>query len=177
MLSFQKSTSNRINLEYDFSSPNITSSSTTMFVSPVNNVNSENNDVKIDLATENIIKGKSILGAPPKLEKKETRNLRNKKGNNQKSKQKKQHLCHHCGASGHTRLNCYKWLATQQSNSMISSGNQNQFPSFFAPLGNLLMAIMFLLNLNGFNSSPTPQDQGFTKRKGSSKVWKEKGSK
>ena len=98
---------------YDFSSPNIASSSTTVFVSPTNNVNSENNDCRIDIASENIDKGKSILGTPPKLEKKETRNPKTKKGNYQKSKQKKQHICHHCGASGYTRPNCYKWLATQ----------------------------------------------------------------
>ena len=67
---------------YDFSSLNITSSNTTVFVSPANNVNSENNDVKTDLASENIDKGKSILGAPPKLDKKETRNPRTTKGNN-----------------------------------------------------------------------------------------------
>ena len=105
MLSFQKSASNRTDLGYDFSSPNFASSSTTVFVSPANNVDSENNDVKNVLASENIDKGKSILGAPLKLEKKETKNSRTKKGNNQKSKQKKQHLCHHCGAIGHTRPN------------------------------------------------------------------------
>ena len=60
---------------------------------------------------------------------------------------------------------------------MIASGNQNQFPSSFAPLGDLLKAFMFLLNLNGFNSSPSPPDQGFAKWKGYSKVWKENGSK
>ena len=87
---------------YDFSSLNIASSSTTMFVSLANNVNSKNNDVKTDLASENIYKGKSILGAPLKLEKVVTKNPRTKKGNNQKSKQKKQHLYHHCGATGHT---------------------------------------------------------------------------
>ena len=31
----------------------------------------ENNDVKNELVSENIDKGKSILGAPPKLDKKE----------------------------------------------------------------------------------------------------------
>ena len=36
---------------------------------------------------------------------------------------------------------------------------------------------MFLSNLNGFNSSPSPPVQGFNQRKSSSKVWKEKGSK
>ena len=89
MLSFQKSTSSRTGLGYDFSSPNIASSSTTMFVSLANNVDSKNNDVKTILASENIDKGKSILGAPPKFDKKETKNPRTKKGNNQKSKQKK----------------------------------------------------------------------------------------
>ena len=89
MLSFQKSAFDRIGLGYDFSSPNIVSFSNTMFVSPVNNVDSENNDVKTVLASENIDKGKFILGAPPKLDKKETRNPRTKNENNQKSKQKK----------------------------------------------------------------------------------------
>ena len=57
---------------------------------------------------------------------------------------------------------------------MISSGNQNQFPSSFAPLRVLFKALMFLSNLNGLNSSPSPPNQGFAKRKGSSKAWKEK---
>ena len=98
---------------YNFSSPNTTSSSTNVFVSPANNVNSKNNECKTNIASENIDKRKSILGAPPKLDNKKTRNPRTKKGNNQKSKQKKQHLYHYCGASGYTRPNCYKWLATQ----------------------------------------------------------------
>ena len=102
MLSLQKSASDQTDLGYDFSSPSIASTSTTIFVSPTNNVESENNDVKTALASENIDKGKSILGAPPKFDKKETKNPRVKKGNTQKSKQKKQHLCHHYGATGHT---------------------------------------------------------------------------
>ena len=104
MLSFHKYASDRTGLGYDLSSLNIAYSSTTVFVSAANNVNSKNNDVKTVLASKNIDKGKSILGASPKLDKKETRNPRTKK---------KQHLCHHCGASRHTRPNCYKWLATQ----------------------------------------------------------------
>ena len=81
MLSFQKFGSNRTSLGYDFSSSNIVSSSTIVFVSPTNNVDSENNDVKTILANKNIDKGKSILRAPPKPDKKEIKNPRTKKSN------------------------------------------------------------------------------------------------
>ena len=115
MLKSQKSISNRTGLGYGLSSSNIVSTSTTVFVSPTNNVESKNNNVKTVVASETIHNGKSIFGVPPKLDKKETKNPRAKKANSQKSKQKKQHLCHHCGVAGHTQPNCYKWLATQQS--------------------------------------------------------------
>ena len=177
MLNLQKSAFDRTGLEYDFSSPSIASTSTTIFVHLTNNIETKNNDVKNELASENIDKSKSILGAPPKLDNKEIKNSRAKKRNTQKLKQKKQHFCHHCNTVGHTRPNCYKWLVTQQSNSKIASGNQNQFSFSFASLGDLLKALMFLLNMNGFNSSPSLLNQGSAKRKSSSKVWKEKGSK
>ena len=70
MLSLQKFAFDRIGLGYGFSSYNITSTSTTIFVPPSNNVDIENNDVKTDLFSENLDKGKSILGAPPKQDKK-----------------------------------------------------------------------------------------------------------
>ena len=60
---------------------------------------------------------------------------------------------------------------------MISSGNQNKFPSSFAPFGDLLKALMFLSNLNDFYSSLSLPNQRFTQQKDSSKVWKEKGLK
>ena len=176
-LSLQKSASDQTGLGYDFSSPSIASTSTAVFVPSTNNVETKKDDVKNELASKNIDNGKSILEAPPKLDKKKSKNLRAKKGNSQKLKQKKQHFCHHCGAARHTRPNCYKWLATQKSNSMITSEDRNQLPSSFAPLRDLLKTLMFLSSLNSFNSSPSPPDQGFAKRKGSSKVWKEKGSK
>ena len=66
MLNLQKSASDWINLGYDFFSPGIASTSSTVFVLPANNVEIENNNVKTDLASENIDKGKSILGAPLK---------------------------------------------------------------------------------------------------------------
>ena len=78
--------SDRTSLGYDFSSPSIASTSTTVFVRPANNVESKNNDVKNELASENIDKGKFILRAPPKLDKKEIKNPRAKKGNTQKPK-------------------------------------------------------------------------------------------
>ena len=56
-----------------------------MFVSPTENVNFENNEFKNEIASENLDKGISILGAAPKFEKKETRNPKTKKVNNNKS--------------------------------------------------------------------------------------------
>ena len=76
MLNRQKSTSDRTNLGYDFSSSSNTSASTTIFVPPTNNVETENNEVKNELASENIDKCNSILGAPAKLDEKEIKNAR-----------------------------------------------------------------------------------------------------
>ena len=78
MLSFQKFASDRTSLGYGFSFSNIASTSTTVFVPPSNNVEIDNNDVKTDLASENLDKGKSILGAPPKKDKKEAKNSKAK---------------------------------------------------------------------------------------------------
>ena len=108
MLSIQKSASNRTGLEYGLSSSNTACTSTTAFVPSASNTEIENTDVKNGLASENLDKGKSILGAPPKLDKKDVKNPKAKKANSQKPKQKKQHLCHYCGAASHTRPNCYK---------------------------------------------------------------------
>ena len=58
MFSLQKSTLHQTGLGCDFSSPNIASSSTTVFVSPTNNVEFENTEIKTVLASENIDKGK-----------------------------------------------------------------------------------------------------------------------
>ena len=113
MLSILKSASDHTGLGYDFSFFNIASTSAIVFVPPCNNAEIENNNVKTNLASENLDKGKSILGAPPKLEKKNAKNPKAKKATSQKLKQKKQHLCHHCGIASHTQPNCYKWLATQ----------------------------------------------------------------
>ena len=68
MLSLQKSASDQTGLGYDFSSPNIASTSATIFVPLANNIETENNDVKNELASENINKGKSILRASPILD-------------------------------------------------------------------------------------------------------------
>ena len=95
MLSFQNSASDQTDLGYHFSSPSIASTSTTIFVPLANNIETENNGVKNELASENIDKGKSILGVSPKLNKKEIKNLRVKKGNSQKPKQKRGRLLGH----------------------------------------------------------------------------------
>ena len=77
-----RSASDRTGLGYGISSSNIASTGTTIFVPPIN-------DFEIDLASENMDNGKSILGAPPKLDKKEAKCSRAKKANSQKPKQKK----------------------------------------------------------------------------------------
>ena len=114
MMNLQKSTSDKTGLGYKLSnsSPNIASSSKIVFVSPANDNDPENNEAKTEIASENLNNGKSILGTPPKIEKKETRNPKGNKTKNKKSQPKKPHFCHHYGASGHTHPNCYKWLAT-----------------------------------------------------------------
>ena len=81
MLSIQKSASDRTGLGYGLSSSNTTSSSTIVFVPPANNVKIKNNEIKTKWASENIDKGKSILRAPPKFEKKDVKNPRAKKTN------------------------------------------------------------------------------------------------
>ena len=86
MLNLQKSASDWTGLGYGISSSNIDSTSTTVFVPSSNNVEIENNDVKTDLASENIDKDKSILGTPPKQDKKEAKIPRDKKTNSQKPK-------------------------------------------------------------------------------------------
>ena len=70
MLSLQKSASDQTGLGYDLSSSSIASTSATVFVPPTNNIKTENNNVKNELASENTDKHKSILGAPPKFDKK-----------------------------------------------------------------------------------------------------------
>nr|POE62002.1 hypothetical protein CFP56_38546 [Quercus suber] len=81
MLGNQKSTSDRTGLGYGLSFSNTTSTSNTVFVSPANNTEIDNTNVKIELASENLDKDKSILGAPPKQDKKDAKNPRAKKAN------------------------------------------------------------------------------------------------
>ena len=136
MLSFQKAASDKTGLGYDFSSPNITSSSTIVFALHVDNVNSENNKFKIEIASENLDKWKSILGAPPKVEKKETRNPRTKKVNNKKFQLKKSHVCHHCGASGNhlgIRINFHHLLLLLEVFSKLSCSFRTWTVSILPP--------------------------------------------
>ena len=56
MLNLQKSASDRTGLRYDFSSSSVASTSITVFVPLSNNVEIENTNIKIDLASENIDK-------------------------------------------------------------------------------------------------------------------------
>ena len=81
MLSLQKSASDQIGLGYDLSSSSIASTSATVFVPPANNIETEKNGVKNELASENIDKSKSILGAPLSLIRKRLKTLGLRKEN------------------------------------------------------------------------------------------------
>ena len=142
MLNFQKFASNKTGLEYDHSLSSCNTSSNTLnrviFVLLANNYNSEVTNTKTENVSEDKSdKGKSILGALPKVGKKKIKQ-NNYHSTNKKSQLKKPHFCHYCGASRHTRPNCYKWLATQQSNNVSSFGNQNQLQLSLALLENFL---------------------------------------
>ena len=99
MLNFQKSVSDKTGLEYDhsFSSCNISSNALNkvIFVSPANNDNCEVIEPKIEKVSEDKDdKGKSILGAPLKVGRKETKQ-NNYRSTNKKSQPKKLHFCYH----------------------------------------------------------------------------------
>ena len=81
MLSIQKSALDRTGLGYGLSSSNTASISTTVFVPHASNIEIENTDIKISLASENLDKGKSFLEALPKLDKKDVKNPKAKKTN------------------------------------------------------------------------------------------------
>ena len=139
MLNCQKFAFDKTGLGYDHSFSSCNTSSNTLnrviFVPPTNNDNLE----VIDPKTENVSedksdKGKSFLGAPPKVGKKETKQ-NNHHSTNKKTQPKKPYFCHYCGVFGHTRPNCYKWLATQQGNNVSFFGNQNQLQLSLAPFG------------------------------------------
>ena len=75
ILNIQKSASDRIGLGYGLSSSNTASYNTTVFVPLANNVKIENNEIKTELTSENLDKGKSILGAPLSLRRKMLKTL------------------------------------------------------------------------------------------------------
>ena len=75
MLSFQKATSDKTGLGYEFSSSNIASFNEIFLVSPANDNDAENNEAKTEISNENLDKGKSILGAPLRLKRKRQETL------------------------------------------------------------------------------------------------------
>ena len=171
MLNFQKSASDKIGLGYDHSLSFCNTSSNSLnrviFIPLANNDNCEVTEPKTkNVSEDKNDKGNPIVGAPPKVGKKETKK-NNHHSTNKKSQPKKPHFCLCCGAFWHICQNCYKWLATQQSNSVSSFGSQNQLQLSLTPLGELLKAVMLLSNFNGFNSPPNPFEQKFTQKKGS----------
>ena len=91
MVNLQNSAFDKTGLGYELSNSfHIASSSKVVFVSPAKNENLEKNETKTEIASENNLdKGKSILGAPLMIKKKETRNRKSNKAKNKKSQPKK----------------------------------------------------------------------------------------
>ena len=75
-------------------------------------------EVKPKIETPTIVK--KIIGAKPKEKGKSL-------PKNQKGPQVK-HLCHHCGAQGHTRLNCFKLYALKKADSMRGQETSTRRP-------------------------------------------------
>ena len=181
-LNFQKAASDKLVLGMITHSSCSTSSSAlnnVVFVYLASNAKLEIIETKIENVSEaKHDKGKYILGVPPKVVKETKQN--NHCSTNKKSQPKKRHFCHHYEASEHTHPNCYKWLATQQSNSVLSFRGQNQLQNSFAPIGEFLKAMMFLTNFNWFNPPSYSSHQRSQNRKDSSPskspVWMEKDS-
>ena len=126
MLNFQKDASDKTSLGYDHSLSSCSTSSSALnnvvFVSLASNTKPEIIEHKIENVSEvKHDKGKSILGAPLKVVKETKQNTH--RSTNKKSQPKKPHSCHHCKATVHTHPNCYKWLTTQQNNSVLSFGS------------------------------------------------------
>ena len=150
-----------------------------VFVPPASNAKLQITKPKNEIVSEGKHdKGKSILGAPPKIVKNETKQ-NNHHSSNKKSQLKKPHFCHDCGASRHTHPNCHKWLATQQSNSVSSFGGQNQFQNSLASLGTSSSYSVFNKFQWVYPSSYSPKQRSQKKKASSpseSLIWKEKDS-
>ena len=110
MLNFQKSASDKIGLGYDhslsFCSTSPKSLNRVIFIPLANNDNCEVTEPKTkNVSEDKNDKGKSIVGAPPKVGKKETKK-NNHHSANKKSQPKKPYFCLYCGAFWHICQNC-----------------------------------------------------------------------
>ena len=101
MLNFQKATFNKsqvLSFSLSFCSTSSSDLNNVVFISSTSNVKLEKIEPKIENVSEiRHDKGKSILGAPPKVVKETIQN--NHRSTNKKSQSKKPHFHHHCGAS------------------------------------------------------------------------------
>ena len=164
MMNFQKVASDETGLGYDHSlsscSTSFSALNNVVFVSPTSSAKHKIIEPKIEIVRRlSMIRVNLFQKYPLKVVKETKQN--NHRSTNKKSQPKKPHFCHHCGASGHTRPNCYKWLVTRQSNGVSSFGSQNQLQNSLAPFGELLKTMLFLTKFNGFNPPSYPSKQRF----------------
>ena len=112
MLNFQKAASDKTSLGYDHSLSSCSTSSSALnnvvFVPPASNAKPKITEPRIKIVCKDKHdKGKSILRSPPKFVKKEFKQNHHC-STSKKSQPKKPHFCHHYGALGHNRPDCYK---------------------------------------------------------------------
>ena len=113
-------------------------------------------EVKLEIETPAIVK--KTIGAKPK-----------EKGKSLPKNQRQplvKHLCHHCGAQGHTRLNCFKLYALKKANSMHGQETSRRRPRG-APVkgdseGHLIGDVMEMLkNISLCLASFTPRFESY----------------
>ena len=124
MLNFQKDASDKTSLGYNHSLSSCSTSSNALsraiFVPPANNDNFEETEPKTENVSEGKLdKEKSILGALPKVIKKETK-PNNHHSTSKKSQQKKPHFCNCHGASGHNKYMIYDLIWSKNFNFFIN---------------------------------------------------------
>ena len=120
-------------------------------------------EVKPEIETPTIVK--RTIGAKPKEKRKSL-------PKNQRGPQVK-HVCHHCGAQGHTRPNCFKLHALKKDDSMRGQESSKRRPKGAHIVGDVMK---MLKNISLCLASFTPRFESYVGRTFLSKAFAPKHS-